>query len=74
MVIRGIKEDSFAETSQPVSYEQNGQGYRQEVSFYFKGSVKDGSDGLKMDPSESRCLTETTPLNKAMASRQPAAR
>lgn len=49
IVIRGIKEGSFAETSQPVSYEQNGQEYRQEASFYFKGSVKDGSDGPKMD-------------------------
>ncbi|HEX2423363.1 MAG TPA: hypothetical protein VHN56_09485 [Actinomycetota bacterium] len=64
IVIRGIKEGSFAETSQPVSYEQNGQEYRQEASFYFKGSVKDGSDGPKMDPSEARCLSETTPLNE----------
>ena len=74
MVIRGIREGSFPETSQLVSYEQNGQEYRQEVSFYFKGSVKDGSNGSKMDPSEVRCLSETTPLNEAMASRQPAAR
>jgi hypothetical protein len=64
IVIRGIKEGAFAETSQTVSYEQDGQGYRQEVAFYFKGSVKDGSDGPKMDPSEVPCLSETTPLNE----------
>jgi hypothetical protein len=64
IVIRGMKEGSFAETSQPISYEQDGQGYRQEVAFYFKGSVKDGSDGPKMDPSEVPCLSETTPLNE----------
>jgi hypothetical protein len=63
IVIRATKPGAYKETNQTVLYEQGSSKFKQEIDFYFRGSVKESSSGPVMDPGEISCLSQSTPLN-----------
>jgi hypothetical protein len=63
IVIQAVQPGAYKQTTQTVYYTQADSEFRQEIDFYFRGTVRPSSAGPVMDPGETSCLSHTNPLN-----------